>query len=286
MPSHFDWAKQVWDNPLPHDFVFGFGLDIDPASPLKAATIVPYCLQDNAIVDYETLKTNPQNADFAIMDKPNCAAGSYVGKIMVTWKAWAASSEIDLMNFNTLDIHTSMLNRLDAFDKKTGTDIEGLLELTHETTDEQCFPLWDGTKLYEGHLINDYAAEVPGLTTNQQPEGVAFNQEAFFDALHYYTNKEMLRKVTGRFKTWYINGSLPVAVPTRDKLVTSFGNKQQSLTKYMHPYSFVGELFSAPKASARNQMMLGTDVTAIEHLTVQGRVRFNEHNPDFNFARA
>ncbi len=286
MPSHYDWPKKVWDNPSPHDFVWGFGLDIDPASPLKAATIVPYCMQDNAIVDYETIKVNPQNEDFVIQNKPNCAAGSYIGKIMVSWKAWIASSEIDLMNFNTLDIHTSMLNRLDAFDKKTGEDIESLLELTHETTDEQCYPLWDGTKLYEGHLVNDYAAEVPGLTTTQQPEGIAFNQEAYFDALHWYTNKEMLRKVTGKFKTWYLGGDLPKAIPIRDRIVTSFGNKQQSLTKYMHPYSFVGEIFSAPKASARNQMMLGTDVTAIEHLTVQGRTRFFEHNPDFNFARA
>jgi len=281
-----DWPKQTWKHPLVHNFNFGFGLDMNETAATKYATIAPYCFQDNAIIDYETIKTNKENADFAVVAKPNCAAGSYVPKVMVQWEAWSPSSEVDVMKFNTMKIHTSFLNRLDAFDKKTGTDIEAILELTHEVTDEQCYPLWDTTKLYEGHVVTDYPAEVPGLTGTQQPEGVAFDQNLYFNALHYYTNRSMLRKVTDRFKTHYLNGFLEDDINFNRKIVRSYSNHQNSIAKYMNPYTFVGELFNLPQASFRNQYQNASSTTAIEHLTVQGRVRFMEYNPDFNFARA
>ena len=79
-------------------------------------------------------------------------AGSYVPKIQVYWTAnlRPADTEIVHLRFDTLPIHTSMLNRLDAFDKKTGFDIETILELEHATDDETCYPIFNGTKLYEG----------------------------------------------------------------------------------------------------------------------------------------
>ena len=52
-----------------------------------------------------------------------------------------------------------------------------------ETTDDQAYPLFNGTKLFEdtvGAGNFDYDANVPGLTTDQQPEGVAFDEDTFF----------------------------------------------------------------------------------------------------------
>ncbi len=59
-----DWPRQTWEFPQIHNYEFGFGLSADSAT--QASTIVPYMFQDNAMVDYELIKTNPQNADFAI----------------------------------------------------------------------------------------------------------------------------------------------------------------------------------------------------------------------------
>ncbi len=280
------WDRRVWEYPLQHDFVFGFGLDIDDTAATKNSTIVPLLLQDNAIIDYETKKVNPENEDFAVTAKPNTAAGSYVPRLMVSWKAWSPSVEIDVMNFKTMQIATSMLNRLDAFDKKTGTDVEAIIGLTHETTDEQAYPLFNNTKLYEGHSVRDYATDVPGLTTTQQPEGIAFNIEQFFDANHYYTNKEMLRKITGRMKNHYINGPLSSNRRTFEKVAIGYSNMMPSICKYQHPYTFCGLMFTCGQAGSKTQMAKTADVTAIEHLTIQGRVRFNEYNPDWNFSRA
>ncbi len=177
-----------------------------------------------------------------------------------------------------------MLNRLDAFDKQTTEDIETMIELTHETTDEQCYPLWNNTKLFEGAGTYDYDALVPGLTTNQQPEGVAFDKEKFFDAQHYYTNKEMLRTVTDRMKTHMV--SEPIVPHGRSVIRFSRTINTPSLCKFQHPYTFCGQLFHIPQVGSRDQLHLAGETTAIEHLTVKGFVRFNEFNPDFNFSRA
>ncbi len=178
-----------------------------------------------------------------------------------------------------------MLNRLDAFDKKTGNDIETILELTHETTDEQCYPLWNSAKLYESHSINDYHADVPGLTTTQQPEGVTFDLEMYFDALHYYTNKEMLRKMTSRMRNYRI-AEFARILPIQDRVKSNYSNVLPSMCRFQHPYTGCYGLFHVPQGGTNNQLFPAATTTDIEHLTILGRVRFNEFNPDFNFARA
>ncbi len=284
MPGKRDWPRETWNYPLSHDFTFGFGLNIDDAVFVRNSTIVPYLMQDNAIVDYETIKVNPENEDFAVVAKPNTAAGSFIPRVMVSWWSIVPSTEPVVMNFKTMNIFTSTLNRLDAFDKKTGNDIETILELTHETTDEQCYPLWNGTKLYESHMTLDYPADVPGLTTSQQPEGVAFDMEMYFDALHYYTNKEMLRQMTDRMKSWKIK-TFSIDSAIGDCIKTSYQNVLPSMCKYQHPYTGCYGLFHCPPAATVNQFQ-GVGVTNVEHIFFYGRVRFNEFNPDFNRSRA
>ncbi len=282
--SKKDWPKLTWKYPLIHNFEFGAGLSQE--APTVESTIVPYFFQDNALVDYENVKTNPENADFNVVSYPNVMAGSYIPKVQVHWECYIplADVEIKIEKFNTMMINISMLSRLDAFDKKTGNDIETILELQHETTDEQCYPLWNGSKTFEAGGTFDYHANVPGLTTTQQPEGVNFDKELFFDALHYYTNKEMLKLVTQRMRTYVISAEdIPFYNTIQQK---TFTMNTPSLCKFQHPYTFCGELFHLPQASSKDQYHLAGETTAIEHLRMKGWVRFYEFNPDFNFARA
>ncbi len=282
--SKSDWPKLTWKYPLIHNFEWGFGLSAEDV--LKASTIVPYLMQDNALVDYENVKTNPENADFAVVAYPNVMAGSYIPKIQLGYTMVIPPSDTEIVHLrvDTLPIHISMLNRLDAFDKKTGNDIETILELQHETTDEQAFPLFNGTKLFESGGTYDYHANVPGLTTTQQPEGVAFDKELFFDAMHYYTNKEMLKTVTGRMRSHIL--SEPLVPHGRSMVQKNFTMETPSLCKFQHPYTFCGDMFSVPQVGSRTQYHLAGETTAIEHLMVKGYCRFFEFNPDYNFARA
>ncbi len=292
--SKKDWPKQTWIYPRIHNFDFGFGLDANDAAATKNSTMVTWIMQNNSIVDYETIKTNPENADFAVVNYPDTCAGSYIPKIQVFWMAHLRPSdtEIVMLRFDTLPIHTSMLNRLDAFDKKTGFDIETILELEHATDDETAYPIFNGVKLYEtggvppalDTTFKDGFADV-GLGSNLQPEGIAFDKEQFFDANHYFTNKEMLKQVTGRMQTHIVSEP---AIPHGRAIVTGGGTiNTPSLCKFQHPYTYCGEIFSVPQVGTKSQYHLTADtVTAVEHLTVRGFVRFFEYNPDFNFARA
>jgi len=285
-----DWPRLTWKFPRMHNYEFRFGLDADDATIYKHDTIVPYIYQNNAIVDYEDIKTNPQNADFGVVAYGDTCAGSYIPFIDVGWDAYImpADTEMVHLRFDTMMLHTSMLNRLDAFDKKTNDDIETILELQHATDDEITFPLYQGAsgKLYEGSGAQDLTplggfADI-GLTTDGQLESVAWDKEKFFDAMHYYTNKEMLKTVTDRLKTHIVSEPL---VPHGRSIVSQRGRiPTPSLCKFQHPYTFCGQLFSIPQVGSRSQYHFAA--TAVEHLTVKGWVRFNEFNPDFNFARA
>ncbi len=279
------WEKRVWQFPLIHNFEFGFGLGAENTN--KANTIQPYFFQDNALIDYELIKTNPENADFAVDASPNVRAGSYIPKVHVSWEMFIPPSDLEIVHLkcDTMVINTSMLNRLDAFDKKTGEDIESLIGLTHETTDEQTLVDWNGTDLFEESTdAYDLPAGVAGLTATQQPEGVAFDKEKFFDAMHYYTNKEMLKLVTQKLKTHLL--SEPIIPHGRSLTRMSRTFNVAPLCKFQHPYTFCGELFSVPQAGARTQYHMAANTTDKEHLRVRGYVRFYEFNPDFNMARA
>jgi len=269
--------------PRVHDVSFGFGLGAEDAT--KASTILPIIMHDNALVDFETIKTNPENVDFAVYPHPNCCAGSTVLGFSLVIQAYI--TEVNHLIWNKMLIHTAFDNRLDARDKKTNDDIETILEMQHETTDEQAYPLWNGVKLYQGHRVINHPADVPGLITTQQPEGVAFDRELFFDAMQYYSNKEMLKQVCDRMQT------IKMAHPTTPKQFGQWSiyreggyHRSPSMCKFMNPYAFCGILFHVPQGSTEGQIIRTTDSTVVEHLTVQGHYRFLEFNPDFNFSRA
>ncbi len=286
--SKADWPRLTWKFPRIHNFEFGFGLSAEAAT--KAHTIAPYLWQNNSIVDYEAIKTNPENADFAVVGYGDCCAGSYVPSMTVNWTAVVPpiDTEIVHLRFDTMRINISMLNRLDAFDKKTGFDIETILELTHDTGDEMTKVLWNTTKIFESGGVFDLApvdgfADI-GLGVSGQFEGVAFDKEQFFDAMHYFTNKQMLKTVTQGMRSHIVSEPL---VPHGRSMVSVSGRRGvPSLCKFMNPYTFCGELFSVPQVGTRTQYHLAGETTGIEHLMVKGMVRFNEFNPDFNFARA
>ncbi len=281
-----DWDRRTWKFPLIHNYNFGFGLTADSASVTKRSTIVPYMFQDDIAIDLETIMTNPANSGFMVSTAPNVTSGSYIPSIRINWVMYMEPADTELTHLlaNTMPINTSMLNRLDAFDKKTGNDIETILELTHETDEEQTLVLWNGVKLFEQSTDKfDYHADVEGLTTTQRPEGIAFDKELFFDAMHYYTNKDMLKTVTGGMKTHVL--SEPI-IPHGRSIVTGGRSVVPSLCKFANPYMFCGELFHVPPENDRSQYAIGTSATDKAHLWVKGFVRFNEYNPDFSFERA
>jgi len=281
-----DWDRRTWKFPLIHRFEFGFGLTADSASITKRSTIMPYMFQDDIAIDLETIITNPANAGFMTSASPNCTSGSYLPSIQAYWTMYMEPSDTELTHLmvNTMPVHTSMLNRLDAFDKMSGNDIETILELTHETDEQQTLVLWNGIDLFEQSTDKfDLPASVEGLTATQRPEGVAFDKDLFFKAMHYYSNRDMLKTVTGGMRKHIL--SEPI-IPHGRSIIQGGTTNVPSLCKFSNPYMFCGELFHVPPENDRSQYSIGTAATDKAHVWVKGFVNFNEYNPDFNFERA
>ncbi len=161
--------------PLVHTDELHFKLSADATQNTKGGTIVPILMQDEGRGSPATISTHPENSAFAVYAGPNCFPDSRVNKIFakfnisLTKHCWNVDKIEELVVF-MLPIYTSFLENLTANDELSGNNIEELLELQHETTDRQVFPIYNGVKLTGDTLA--LGADVPGLTTNQNIEGV------------------------------------------------------------------------------------------------------------------
>ncbi len=237
-----------------------------------------------AATGVEAIEVNPANPAFAEDAGPLIHMNSIVPKLMVKFsitmaKAAIVTDAMRAIKVNYMPLYFSFLDTLEAEDTKTAVQIEDILEMQHDTTNKDTYPLYSATDLNSGILpfSTVVATEVfgdYGLTTNINAESVSFDDELFWDAQQYYSNRGMLRKVTGGWKT---------AIVTRDRPFNYFSNNFTYPTvKRGNPYTYCGMLFHLPLGGDSEQFFDAADTTDIPHVVIRGRVRFNEWNPDFD----
>ncbi len=274
------------EHPLPHNFEYQFDLDVEDET--KNSTICTLFRSSRAAFGVEAVEVNPTHNNFAEETGATIFQGSIIPKISVNMVAWMNldAYELDSVEnfmFKWMPIYTSFLNTLDA--KNAGTpasDIETILELQHDTANQDTYPLFAGTKLAGGnHPLstvtdsNEALGDV-GLTTTAVMESVAFDEPAFWDAKHYYTNAGMLNKVSGRMNTIHLN--------YRRQPYKYFSNNfTQPMVKRGNPYTFCGILFHMPQADSFLQYCDSTDInTSVAHIHIGMQVSYDEWNPDFD----
>ncbi len=257
--------------PLHHDIEFNFQLNAEDET--KNSTIIPILLQDEGIgTQPKSVQVNPKNDTFEVNTGFQCYPDSIIPKIALSYRCALTKGAIETdlirsLSLNIMPIHTAFLSRLDAEDTKTTTDCENLLELTHETTDKQCYPLYSTVKLSNGFTApTDY----PGLTTTQVIESVAFDKETFFDAMQYYTNANMLKTMVGGMRTVLLKRDYPYSHYSN--------NYNYPIVKFMNHYAFCGILFHLPQVGQIDQYGLAADTTNIPHINISGKIRFPEWN--------
>lgn len=240
--------------------------------------MVPILIQDEGRGAPSTISTHPENSSFAPYAGPNCFPDSRVNRafakinMSLTKHCWDVD-KIEMLRVMIIPIYISFLENLTARDEKTGSEIEDLLELQHETTDRQTYPIYNGTKLSGDTLA--LGADVPGLTTNQNIEGVTFGIGAFFDALQYYTNAGKLRASIGKIM-------YPV-VRRRQGISLRLGIPMRAKVKRMNEYTFCGVLIVVPSMSDKNQFGQDSDTsTTDEHIDIKYFDRFKEFNTGFD----
>jgi len=270
--------------PLPHNIKYSLAMSIDDTLALNA-TYLPILMNDEGLVNADTVNVNPEHGSFAESNNVYCYKNSIIPKINFTLQMKMAKPGIVTDALRTIIMHwmpvyVSFLNRLDAADSKTGVTVENILELEHETTGKSAYPLW-GTAKFDGGDVGIHTnatTALMGLTTNDIIENIVFDRELFFDALQYYTNAPMLKKVIGRSHRVILH---------RDKPYYYHSNNFTSpMVKRINPYTFCGILVYADKATTaaeKNEQMLDSaDVTAITHMELYATLRYDEWNSEFD----
>ncbi len=160
--------KSTW-YPRIHDMDVLFGHNAESATALHT-TIVPAVMYDEGLGAASAHKANPQNAAFAETNMPNCYPESRLNKIMCTIEYTMTKGALETDKMSVIDlafmpIFMSFESDVSAKDEKTGATIGTILEMQQETTDRQCFPLWNAVDMPVRITgLSTLDAAVPGLT--------------------------------------------------------------------------------------------------------------------------
>ncbi len=262
--------------PQPHREQLAFLLSAQVAN--KDFTILPICFYDEAQGAPKDLETNPEHTSFAVHAKSNCFINSRVNIVFteITFSLTKAALETDkvtALKVCFMPITMSFLENYTAKDEKSTNDVQSVLEMQTESTDRQGYPLYAGTKLTEKFSGSGTAhADQLGLTTNQIIENVAFSPTIYYDSLQWYTIAGLV-KASQRGLKWL--------VLSRQRPVVKIRIPMSPKAKRMNPYTFFGVLVGVPKADSHEQIPQKTALSAVDHVVVNFKTRFNEWNQGF-----
>ncbi len=145
--------------PLMHDLEFAFSLNAEDET--KNSTIIPLVFQDKSACTPATTYVDPKHTSFETAAYSNVLSESIVPQLQMYVKCALSKGAIETdavrsLSLNYMFINTAFLNRLEAEDTKSGDDIEAILNLTHETTDEQVYPVASTVDLVNG--VQEYVS--------------------------------------------------------------------------------------------------------------------------------
>ncbi len=274
--------------PLPHEFNYYCGLGLEKANQATIFTIM-YTSSDD--VTPEAIEVHPKNASFAVETGTLVNMDSQVQFMDARLhfqlsKLAFATDQLMGMWIKYMPIFGSFAENWTSSDDTGSETALTILELTKDDTDKAIRPLWTNvdcaleedqpfsTVNDPGEAFGDWA-----LTTDGKLETVAFDEQTYFDAMHYYTNKEKLRTLTGGLRKVFLSKlrtSVSIRLPRMVPRHVQYGN----------PYMFYGILINLePSSNLHTQLPVGADTTDINHVNVKMNVRYNEWNPEFEQAR-
>jgi len=266
--------KSTWW-PQPHEDRYQIAFELD--STAIDNTIFPIVMYDEGKGAPADLETHPENASFAKTDSPNCFPGSRVDNVFCKIQFALTSKALDE---NLPAIRVAFMVVMNSFEDIDVTDplssntVGTVLRLQDEATDNQAFPLWNGTKMAEGSAsVSIIGALVPGLTTNQKLEGVGFNPNTFYDTIHFETIADKVKSNVGGLKWLTLTKrnpviNIPIFIPGK--------------VKRMNRNSFLGVMVQAPAVDSILQTVHTRDITAAtQYVDCTCWFRYNEWHEKF-----
>ncbi len=277
--------------PLRHTFHYACGLSAFTST--MNSTMLTLVKNYKGVNAPNTIEVNPKNSGFMVETGAICAPMSIIDKLTLNLRfnltevAFSADKIISL-NMQWTPIFFSFPEKLDAVDDKSTNTVAGILELTKDATQEDVTPAF-GTKLpVDGPsdvvhpTTSQNFTEVFGtlnLTTNTGMEAVPFNNQMFYDALRYYTNRGALKACIGKTRKFTLSTSLA----GRGGSVKNFFIKKfvPRAVRRIVPYSFFAILIHVPLVSQPAQVYADADLTSSKaHVGVRATVHYHEWNAD------
>ncbi len=260
--------------PRPHNHDMDFAMCAENTT--KDSTIVDLFRSDEGLTNPSAVYVNPKHSSFGETSFSSCYPESIIDNMKLTMdisltKVAKETDKLDALVVNYMPLYFAFEDSLTASDVLNGTEVEDTLLMTHETTDHQATPLYSGTDM---PLADTVEGPMPGLTTDQTLESVAFNKDNFYDALQYETHAGMIKKVTGPMRRIVVTPDRPYHRYTNNRIYPS--------VKRMNPYTFCGILFHCPQSSQVDQLSHESETTDINHILVKLQCRFDEWNSRFN----
>lgn len=272
--------KSRW-YPRPHSMDMQWFSRLENGHNNKTATILPAIMYDEGLGSPSTYNANPEHASFAEVAAPNCFPESSINKIscfleVSMMKQLLETDKINAIKVAFMPIFTAFED-IDIRDEKTTETIGSILRLQKESTDRQCYPIFNTYDVDE-QIANaaNFDGNMPGLTTDQKLEHVVFDEDKFYNALQYFSISKALAKRVGGLK-W--------VTLTRQNPVRRFKINLRSKTKYLNPYTFFGLMCIAPQVTDIEQLPGITDTTNQAHVLWRVTTRYDEWNEHFDMER-
>lgn len=265
----------------PHKGDQDFEMSMEVAN--QDATYIQIIRSDEGLGAPDGYNSNPQHPSFALANEPNCYVASKVRNIkhQITFNMTKGALETDkihAMRVGFMIVNTAFLESLNPVDEVSGTSIEDILKITHETTDRQVYPDWNGTDLvakYSGSS-DERTNAATGLTTDNKKEGVAFSENSYYNMIQYGTLHGKLKSMTSGIKWLTL---------TRHNPIRKINIHIKDGAKRMNPYTSLMCLVLCPQVDTAQQIPASADTTAISHVAVSSKYRYEEENENFDHAR-
>jgi len=264
----------------PHNMQHSWFHSVEKAS--QNATIYPLVMYDEGLGNPGAYEAHRENAAFVQAPEANCFPESRIDFVVAKLEIYMAKAALETDGLHSIKVGfmpiMTSFEDLTVIDELSTLETQDVLELTSEDTDNQAFPLYNDTKLTEKFANSALlSALAPGLTTTQVLEGVAFDENVFYNALHFLT-------ISGKIKT--MTRGLKWITLTRNKPYRTIFIKLSNRSKRMVKKSFFGVLIDVPGVDGQFQLPVSGDTTVnLSHVGVSMQVRYNEWNQEFDMRK-
>ncbi len=263
----------------PHFLQYGVAFELDDET--INSTICPLAFYDEGMGAPTSLETHPENAAFVVVsDQANCFINSRIDLVLAELRFELTTKFIDdnltAIRGAFMVITTAFIDDYTAIDELSTLEIQDVLELQTEATDNQGGPLYvAAADLAESSASRAHlASTTPFLDTDTGLEGVAFNPETYYNMLQFMTNSGKLKAVQNGLKWFLMDINHPVK---------TFKIHIRPKVKRMNKFTYFGVLVHFPIAGDSRQIPAAGEITAAtQYVVLVVRARYSEWNQDFN----